>query len=426
MFAQCRSAINTLWVTGLASGLLVAPANATDFTWPGASPCNSTLMQCIAAATENDRVLIASNSVIDESLSITRPLSLLAAPGFRPVLNHANNHLINLNPSQGGWRLLLQGIRFDNPLQIRIAGASGTVELDALNFPRSSRYSNQSTQLNISLESTALSSFMLRRSEFTLASPNIFAMVNISGSLTQANQFLFRDNVFYASSALDEVGVPAPLVATLIGNNESTVVLARNQVLPARDGSGARLPGGFYAQSFQTQILNLLVHDNLLQLGQTPGGGTGIAGGTEQGALRARIINNTVLGAYYGHTVSGPVGNREFRLDNNIFAGGFRFSDSQLPATMARNILAFGYQLAPILPYPAGTLTAEPQLDAEGYPHGSSPAVNAGNTPARDELGPGALNSLPGIDVLGLNRVVGNTVDIGAIEAERLLRSGFE
>jgi hypothetical protein len=65
---------------------------AATITWPSiVAPCNATLQACVDAVPSNSIVLIAINSVTavtpsgGGALNISRPLTLTAAPGFRPV-----------------------------------------------------------------------------------------------------------------------------------------------------------------------------------------------------------------------------------------------------------------------------------------------------------------------------------------------------
>ena len=63
-----------------------ALALAVTRTWPGAVPCNGTLQACLGTAADSDRIEIASDGPIDESLTLTnRSLSLVAAAGFHPA-----------------------------------------------------------------------------------------------------------------------------------------------------------------------------------------------------------------------------------------------------------------------------------------------------------------------------------------------------
>src|SRR5690606_14582850 len=61
--------------------LLVNPALAATRTWPGAAPCDATLQACIEASASGDIVLIASDIAINEDITLSQSLSLLAAPG---------------------------------------------------------------------------------------------------------------------------------------------------------------------------------------------------------------------------------------------------------------------------------------------------------------------------------------------------------
>jgi hypothetical protein len=84
----------------MALALAAGSAHATTRTWPGAAPCDGTLQGCIASSGDGDIVEVASNSVIDESLSFGVPLTLRAAGGYGPQL--ALDRVISVNAAIDG------------------------------------------------------------------------------------------------------------------------------------------------------------------------------------------------------------------------------------------------------------------------------------------------------------------------------------
>ena len=65
--------------------LAAGTAHATTYTWPGAAPCGGLLQACIDATTNGDRVEIASATINEDISLYDRDLTLVAAPGFKPV-----------------------------------------------------------------------------------------------------------------------------------------------------------------------------------------------------------------------------------------------------------------------------------------------------------------------------------------------------
>jgi hypothetical protein len=83
--------------------------HAVTYTWNGpASPCGSTLQNCINFASAGDVVQVATNVSINEDLTIDKSLTLRAAPGFSPALSPLRIVLLtNPNPRSNS-------IRFEN------------------------------------------------------------------------------------------------------------------------------------------------------------------------------------------------------------------------------------------------------------------------------------------------------------------------
>ncbi len=98
--------------------LLLFPvtASATIYRWPDvAPPCNTaTLQACIYAVGSGDTVQVQTSSTIDLSgalyLYIDRPLSLVAAPGYRPTMPIGATISAFANPGAGvNWNVVIDG-----------------------------------------------------------------------------------------------------------------------------------------------------------------------------------------------------------------------------------------------------------------------------------------------------------------------------
>ncbi len=99
------------------------PAAATD---PGEAlvfpDCNKKIQACIDAAPPGGAVLLATDDTIDEDLSITKSITLAAAPGFRPVFAPTSN--IFARSAGGGDKVLvLRGLTWEP------AGASTAIRV---------------------------------------------------------------------------------------------------------------------------------------------------------------------------------------------------------------------------------------------------------------------------------------------------------
>ena len=71
--------------TALFAMSVPAIAVADTLTWPGSPGCSGTLQACIDVAVDGDRIEIATDAPITESIALhARSLTLTAADGFRP------------------------------------------------------------------------------------------------------------------------------------------------------------------------------------------------------------------------------------------------------------------------------------------------------------------------------------------------------
>jgi len=78
-----------------ALALLVAvAAPAWALTYPGPAPCNGTLQACVDGSAPGDTVAIATNSAIDQDVTIAKSLTLAAAPGFTPTIGTGPTHRV--------------------------------------------------------------------------------------------------------------------------------------------------------------------------------------------------------------------------------------------------------------------------------------------------------------------------------------------
>lgn len=91
---------------------------ASTERWPGPAPCNATLQACIDAATAGDIVEVAYYPPIDESLTISKSLTLrglsgagIAAVPFTPTIA-ADRGLLVQSPTTGGIDVTVENLAF--------------------------------------------------------------------------------------------------------------------------------------------------------------------------------------------------------------------------------------------------------------------------------------------------------------------------
>lgn len=101
----------------IATALAPGAAWAATLTFPGAAPCDTTLQACITGAVSGDVIEIATNSPIDENLTINKSLTLRPAAGFTPTIGGGITHRTvgfgGLGASAVAETLVVEGITFE-------------------------------------------------------------------------------------------------------------------------------------------------------------------------------------------------------------------------------------------------------------------------------------------------------------------------
>jgi hypothetical protein len=97
------------------AALLAGPAQAaTTYTWPGAAPCAGTLQACIDAASDGDRVEIATAGPITENIAMhSRSLTIAAAYGYSPLFSNAGI-LADSTSGSADMQVGISGLRFSH------------------------------------------------------------------------------------------------------------------------------------------------------------------------------------------------------------------------------------------------------------------------------------------------------------------------
>ncbi len=95
---------------------MAASAWSATLTYPGAAPCNTTLQACITGAAGGDVVEIATNTPVDEDLTINKSLTLRPAAGYSPTI---------------GAGASIRSVNFDD---LGLPGDFQTLVVEGLNF----------------------------------------------------------------------------------------------------------------------------------------------------------------------------------------------------------------------------------------------------------------------------------------------------
>lgn len=389
----------------IACGLLclllsaVTPAHATLRTWPGAAPCDSTLNACLNAASADDTVQVQSNGPIDEAVSISKPLTLVAAPGYRPALAAGRGIAAYYGPGAGiAWSMTIDGFTLiEGGVGVRPFSGDATITLRNLDI-----YATTTSYVGGII---GIDNFGTGHLVYTIER-NRVRMNGSSGlqgiALTSGNGGTFEgtihDNRIESVSTVGDGGIQ------IIGTSASA---------PSVSIYSNRISGNMYAGMifWAAGGSKLTLVDNAMGSAlATNGYGLNVVGGD------ASVFNNTFAGFGTGISLnSGITG----RLSNNIIA----YSSTQainiqgMPAATEDHTLYFSNGGSTTLG--TGSFVADPRFRrgiADMRLTAGSPAIDAADSAALSTLLANA--SVPEIDADGSRRFkgAGSVADIGAFE----------
>jgi hypothetical protein len=400
--------------TLMALTLAAGSAHATTRTWPGAAPCDGTLQGCIASAGDGDIVEVASNAVIDESLSFGVPLTLRAASGYAPQL--ALDRVISATAAIDG-DYAIEGFT----LQRGFVYVTHTAGDASVRVRRVRVLAPMATgPAHISLYNNTTAPFAYDIGENDLA----FAWDTYDGAIHAALQVL-DTQAGNSSGRIHENRVDAagPWAAgvLVVSNNRTHVTRIDGNWIRGGSAYGSidLRQGNF---SGGGGALTAYVVNNVVTSLQQPYDAYGIKAEANAGSLALQVFNNSVTGAYSGVNVYAASGaTLGGRIANNLLAGNIlnlAYSNSGSGSLGNDHNLLFDGSTSGITPG-AGTVTTDPLL--RGAP--ANPWLNAGS-PAIDAADSAGLSTalanagLARIDGAGLRRFKGaaNAADIGALE----------
>lgn len=263
--------------------IMPALASAAKRTYPGKSPCNTTLQKCINGANSGDVIQI-KQSTIDESLTIKKSLTLAPAPGYpapiigggattQSILLYDNAgkpihvtlrqlHLVNTSiwvdyPEGPGssFTLIDSEIEFDTPSgkAININGGESSDYYIERNTIKSSNYgiylySNPASnaELNVTVASNT----------FTTLNPANSAggmVINTQdGKLTA----LVSNNLIYDVGGCN-CGNQAAMSLTAGGTSDATMLVSGNTIDDVNQGDGIHVNSG------NTNLIAAYIQNNI-------------------------------------------------------------------------------------------------------------------------------------------------------------------
>lgn len=278
----------------LLAGLLWSSV-ASAATWPGPAPCDATLQACIDATAAGDTVTVASSAVIDESLFINKPLALLAAPGFRPIL--AVDRVINASVSAAGsWAWRVEGFELRRGY-VGISVNGGSAANIAIRRVRVRETLSGIAQVALNNNSTASIVYDLAQNElehsWSTSDGALRAALQVLDRSTGTSTGRIRDNRIVARGS-EAIGI---LVSTQDRNHATQVV--GNHVLGGNRGSIFLRQGSLIAPTagaLQARVLNNVVRSSAPDAGDADG----IAVDIYDGSAHLLLWHNTVVDAFRG------------------------------------------------------------------------------------------------------------------------------
>jgi hypothetical protein len=390
-------------------------AQSTTYSWPGAAPCDASLQGCIASAGDGDVIEVASNAVIDESLSFGVPLTLRAANGYTPRLaadrfiaataaidgDYAiegftlQRGLVQINHTAGDVGVRIRRVRVLAPVAV------GAAEI--------SLYNTTTAPLDYDIGENDLAY------EWDTYDGAIHAALQILDTQSGTSSGRIHENRISASGAW------AAGILVTSNNRTHTTRIDGNWIrggnaygsIDLRQGNISGAGGG---------SLTAYVVGNIVTPLRQPHDAYGIKAEAYVGGLALQAFNNTVSGAYSGvnvYAASGTVVSG--RIANNLLAGNIlnlAYSNGGSGGIgNDHNLLYDGSTSGVTLG--TGTITADPLLrGAPGNPwlNPGSPAIDAADSAGLSSVLASA--GLARVDGAGLRRFkgAGNLADIGAFE----------
>lgn len=403
----------------IAATLLLATgtAHATTRTWPGAAPCAGTLQACIDGAADGDRIEIATNTPITDSIAMhARNLTLTAANGFRPEFLGVG---IIVNDSggsgSGDMTVSLSRLRFTNGYVTATYASTGTASFDFRELVLTRAPGATGNGITVIAYAGTVEAMLHdnRVSGEPLSLNGGLISLNARGGTLNARAY-YNHVRSTAAAGVSGAGI---LVDVSGSGSAGTVKLHANDVFGSFFRGGICVSEGLLSSTpvnYSARLYNNVVVGS--------GDGSGIDLVPNFGNIDTQLINNTVTrtnyGVIYSHwnngagtgtgTVTGLLKNNLVRASTAVFIAAGNTIDNDYNLL---NGMTPGFVPGP------HTITADAALVSDAMPRlrTGSPAIDSADT---STLGLGLIvNGLPVTDADGLRRIK-NPGDAGTSKAD--------
>ena len=412
--------LRTWLLLGCALGLSTM-AEAATRTWPGDPGCSGTLQACVDAAADGDRIEIATDVPITESIALhARSLTLTAADGYKPQFLGVG---IIANDSGGGGGNIdvrLSRLRFTNGYVTATYASPGTANFEFRELVLTRAPGATGNGITVIAYDGSVDALLYdnRVSGQPLGLNGALVEIAAQGGTLDARAYYN-----HISSTGNGTVEGAGLFVNVAQGGGGSVKLHANQVRGSFGRSGIFVSEGLFSStpsSFEARVYSNVVVGN--------GGGRGIGVTPSNGEIDVQLVNNTVTRVQDGMSFTNwdggasPVVDALVR-DNLLKAPTAMFVNPSLVAGIDDDYNLFDGATVNFTPGP-NSMAGPAGLVSDVQPRlaPGSPAIDAADTAT---LGLGIIfNGLPVTDADGLRRIKRidtSTADIGAFEAGDLV-----
>jgi hypothetical protein len=385
--------------------------------WPGiAAPCNTTLQACVDASSSGEVIELITNDTIQESVTTVKPISLIAAIGFKPKFGLNHSVTIAYNSGLPGT-VTLKGLSF-NRGNIEFIHSVSEVTLNILN---NNFFNDEETSSPIFVQSFSTSDLKVnikynQINSYVLSTglPSTYGAISLLKNSSSGN---IHGDIY--SNTLKVSGDSSKgIVLTTEGSGAGfDINITANEII------GGSL-GGIVVDAFSSSGINeidivsnaLLKYDNSLIE-------RGILILSNTGNTNVDLINNTVIHKFIGIAIEKDGGVLSSNIYNNIVAySGFAGFSIDGGPTISNdyNFTSYNESHFNYTPGPNAIIGAEPRFinSKNARLRADSAAIDAGYP-----LALLFVVDAPEVDADGLLRVKKSTnlgsptIDIGAYEA---------
>jgi len=405
-------------------------AHSAVFHWPDTSaPCNTTLNACVDAISNGDSIFLQTNNVINENISTTKDISLIADNGYKPIFGDGNTIHIMIDTPRANRSIRIQGLTLIKG-EIRISGSAGGYKAYIENNTIYNTFEGIPA-IEINSQGTDPIEMYINYNLISAVGPTVgtypYGVILVNKHGTGVANFIgeIYNNTIIADAAEFGKGI------SLYVQNDSSL----NFNITANEVYGAK-KGGIFAARFASSnsgiseldiVSNVMAEQTyfnaIVKRGIIPNA-SGIHVVNDSGVSNADIINNTMVNNDKGvQLLNGSAGTFNANVYNNLIyncQAGFDY-DASVNATNDYNLdwgNSFNTNFSPGL----NRILQDPKLIGSNNLRlrEDSPAIDAGDALALLFVADAAFVDADGTYRLKkhpTSLVTGDNIDIGAYEA---------